>query len=69
MSGARPAFLLAFLAFLIPPPAAAQETSRQPTGPGLDLTIGGTGLAIGHIPRVNGIRLNFRDRYLEEVNA
>jgi hypothetical protein len=35
----------------------------------IDLTIHNTGLAIGDKPRVNGIRINFRDRKLEQVNG
>ena len=35
----------------------------------LDLTVNNTGLAIGDKPRVNGVRINFRDRRLEEVNG
>lgn len=35
----------------------------------IDLTIQGTGLAIGDKPKMNGIRLNFRDRHLEEING
>lgn len=35
----------------------------------LDLTIHNTGLAIGDKPRVNGVRINFRDRRLEQVNG
>lgn len=35
----------------------------------IDLTINNTGLAIGDKPRVNGVRMNFRDRRLERVNG
>lgn len=35
----------------------------------IDLTINNTGLAIGDKPRVNGVRINFRDRRLERVNG
>ena len=35
----------------------------------IDLTINNTGLAIGDKPRVNGVRVNFRDRRLERVNG
>ena len=35
----------------------------------LDLTIHGNGLAIGDKPNMNGIRLNFRDRQLEQING
>jgi hypothetical protein len=36
---------------------------------GVDLTVDHVGLAIGDIPRVTGLRLNFRDRNLEWVNG
>jgi hypothetical protein len=35
----------------------------------IDLTVNNTGLAIGDKPRVNGVRINFRDRNLERVNG
>jgi hypothetical protein len=35
----------------------------------IDLTVHNTGLAIGDKPRVNGLRINFRDRYLDRVNG
>src|SRR6266513_515552 len=35
----------------------------------LDLTINNTGIAIGDKPRVNGLRINFRDRKLDRVNG
>lgn len=35
----------------------------------LDLTVDGYGLVIGNKPRVNGVRLNFRDRGLDRVNG
>jgi hypothetical protein len=35
----------------------------------LDLTVNGTGLAIGDKPNMNGVRLNFRDRRLEKING
>ncbi|HSQ29625.1 MAG TPA: hypothetical protein VLN49_07240 [Gemmatimonadaceae bacterium] len=53
--------ILVPIAFLV----AATSASAQV----LDLTINNTGLAIGDKPRVNGVRINFRDRQLEEVNG
>jgi hypothetical protein len=53
--------ILVPIAFLV----AATSASAQV----LDLTINNTGLAIGDKPRVNGVRINFRDRRLEEVNG
>lgn len=35
----------------------------------LDLTVNDVGIAIGDAPRVTGLRINFRDRYLERVNG
>ena len=35
----------------------------------LDLTVDGVGLSIGDSRRVTGVRLNFRDRDLQEVNG
>ena len=35
----------------------------------LDLTVGGVGISIGDSRRVNGLRVNFRDSRLEEVNG
>src|SRR3954468_4829750 len=35
----------------------------------VDLTVHDNGIAIGDKPRVNGVRINFRDRYLEHVNG
>ncbi len=60
---------ITFLGSLLLSPLGAQESSGAHPEWGLDLTIGGTGLAIGNIPRVNGIRINFRDYHLEEVNG
>src|SRR5687768_15872260 len=35
----------------------------------LDLTVNDVGISIGDSRRVTGIRLNYRDRYMEEVNG
>lgn len=58
----------ASLALLAAVPGRAASLSAQEPAY-LDLTINNTGLAIGDAPRVNGIRLNFRDRHLDEVNG
>ena len=42
----------------------AQDPRRS-----LDLTVGGVGISIGDSRRVNGLRLNFRDSRLDEVNG
>jgi len=69
MSRKRIALTLPLLGFALAVPLQAQESRPEGRGRGLDLTINGAGLAIGNIPRVNGIRINFRDTYLEEVNG
>lgn len=50
-------------------PAVAQETTPEPAEPrrSLDLTVNDVGISVGDSRRVVGLRLNFRDRYLEEV--
>jgi hypothetical protein len=48
------------LSLLVTLPASAQ---------GLDLTIDHVGLGIGDVPRVIGLRLNYRDRHLERVDG
>ena len=45
--------------------AFGQAASAQ----GLDLTVNHVGLAIGDVPKVTGIRLNFRDRNLQWVHG
>jgi len=69
MSGWRTTLILTLCGCVLTAPLPAQETRADRRGTGLDLTINGNGLAIGNIPRVNGIRINFRDTYLEEVNG
>jgi hypothetical protein len=60
----------AFLLLILPAAGSAQGSgSSGPSGPGLRLTIHGNGLAIGDVPRVNGLRINLRDRHLERVNG
>src|SRR5512146_975254 len=61
----RPA--LARLRILVPTALLVAATSASAQV--LDLTVNNTGLAIGDKPRVNGVRINFRDRRLEEVNG
>ena len=65
----RTALASSLFGLLLFAPLQGQETRAPRDGSGLDLTINGTGLAMGHVPRVNGIRINFRDHYLEEVNG
>jgi hypothetical protein len=58
------------LALALPLTALAQtESGPRSGGPGLSLTVKGWGLALGNVPRVNGVRINWRDRYLEQVNG
>jgi hypothetical protein len=58
-------FNVAFAAMpvLVAIPAAAQRSHS------LDLTINNAGLSIGDSRRVSGLRINFRDRNMEEVNG
>src|SRR5688572_29103038 len=41
----------------------------RPLAAQLDLTVNHVGLAIGDVPRVTGLRLNYRDRRLERVDG
>lgn len=59
--------VLSLLRILVPIAFVVAATSASAQV--IDLTINNTGLAIGDKPRVNGIRINFRDRRLEEVNG
>jgi len=68
--------LLTLLLLALPATLAAQEDQppgnhglNPARGNGLRLTVGGYGIGIGNVPRVNGIRLNVRDSYLEAVNG
>lgn len=69
MSGVRTVLTLTLLGGILVPSVGAQETRTEPPDWALNLTVDGSGLAVGHIPRVNGIRINFRDHYLEEING
>lgn len=51
--------------FLFVPASAPERVHAQ----SLDLTVSDYGLSIGDSRRVNGIRLNFRDRRMERVNG
>ena len=59
----NPRIVLPAIALLCTPVAIL----AQPTY--LDLTIDDVGIAIGDAPRVTGLRINFRDRYLEDVDG
>lgn len=48
---------LALAAFLLPQSMEAQE-------PGIKIAVGDVGLGIGDVPRLDGLRLNFRDLHL-----
>lgn len=54
-------FTLAAICALTAAPGAAQEPRS------LDLTVNDVGISIGDSRRVVGLRLNFRDRHMEEV--
>jgi hypothetical protein len=56
-------FLLAALALAAAPALLPAQPSY------LDPTVDDVGIAIGDAPRVTGLRINFRDRYLERVNG
>ena len=56
------------LPLAIPPPGHAQSASTG-NGNALNLTIGEVGISIGDSRRTTGIRLNYRDRYLERANG
>ncbi len=59
----RPALaLLAIVAALVSAPVAARAQS-------LDLTVNDVGISIGDSRRVTGLRINYRDRRMEEVNG
>lgn len=47
---------------LVASAARAQE-------PGLKLALGDFGIGIGDVPRIDGLRLNYRDRHLERVRG
>ena len=50
-----------------PDPSSAQRAGAR--GGSLDLMMDGYGISIGDNPRVRGIRINFRDKFLERVNG
>lgn len=65
--GLVPAFAAAVasvltLLFLTPAAARAQD-------PGLKIAAGDVGIGIGDVPRLDGLRVNFRDRHLELVRG
>jgi hypothetical protein len=53
--------MVAALSVFAAVPVAAQSS--------LDLTVDGVGISVGDSRRVTGLRLNFRDRYLEKVDG
>lgn len=63
----RPAPFRSLLRILLPIAFVVAATSASAQV--IDLTMNNTGLAIGDKPRVNGVRMNFRDRRLEQVNG
>jgi hypothetical protein len=55
---------------VLPFSVAAQESGTHRTAsPGIRLTVNDCGLAIGDVPRVNGLRINLRDRNLDRVTG
>lgn len=66
LSSSLPTLSSAVLAFTLGASAAGAQGS---TSTALELTVDGYGVAIGDVPRINGLRINFRDQQLEEVNG
>lgn len=60
----RPFRLLPFLV-----PVLLAGASDPLAGQGLKIAVGDVGLGIGDVPRIDGLRLNFRDRALERVRG
>lgn len=44
-------------------------TTLPAQSPGLKIAVGDVGLGIGDVPRIDGLRINFRDRHLERVRG
>jgi hypothetical protein len=58
------------LRHVLPALAVAAAPAILPAQPSyLGLTVDDVGIAIGDAPRVTGLRINFRDRYLERANG
>ena len=61
--------LLAAVLVTHTPAVAAQEANDESHGRSLQLMIGDTGLGIGHVPRITGLRVNWSDQHLERVTG
>ena len=59
--------VFAFIAAIAVDALHAQE--NESGGSSLNLTIGNSGIAFGHADRVNGIRINWKDRSFDYVNG
>lgn len=59
-------FLILYLILLLYPLVSSFPEAHSQS---LDVAIQGNGLSIGDSRRVNGVRLNFRDRNLERING
>ena len=57
------------LAFVFVPLNFSLSQEDEETPGALNLTIGHTGVSFGNSPRVNGIRINWSDSWLDEVNG
>lgn len=51
------------------PTLPAQEYSEDDGGSSLDLGISGVGISFGSAPRWTGLRINWRDRYIERIDG
>ena len=54
---------------LAPIGIAAQDADPRAGDRGLRLMVGDVGVAIGHVPRVTGLRVNWSDRHLDSVTG
>jgi hypothetical protein len=69
MTISQPALRLLLVALLGLGLAVPAAPAQAQDGRSLDLTIRNYGLSVGNAPRVNGVRLNYRDRGLVRVNG
>ena len=61
------AFSLIVMVFLVATVVRAQE--EESGSKALNLTIGNTGISFGNAPRINGLRFNWSDSGVEEING
>ncbi|HEX9615598.1 MAG TPA: hypothetical protein VGA55_08820 [Bacteroidota bacterium] len=63
----KPTVMILVIALAYLNVSLSQEDEETPGA--LNLTIGHTGVSFGNAPRVNGIRINWSDLWLEEING